>query len=53
MKTFKNLLILSIIILFSYSCEPEEMPQDEVTAVDNISATGDSKDEVKDRKGNS
>jgi len=51
MKNFKNLLILSIIALFTYSCEPEEMPQDE--AVDNISANGDYDDEVKDRKGNS
>tara|TARA_R110002012_G_scaffold321439_1_gene549199 strand:+ start:1299 stop:1460 length:162 start_codon:yes stop_codon:yes gene_type:complete len=53
MKNFKNLLILSIIALFTYSCEPEEMPQDEVQAVDNISANGESDDEVKDRKGNS
>tara|TARA_B100002049_G_C16018824_1_gene349302 strand:+ start:339 stop:500 length:162 start_codon:yes stop_codon:yes gene_type:complete len=53
MKNFKNLLILSIIALFTYSCEPEEMPKDEVEAVDNVSAHGDNDDEVEDRKGNS
>lgn len=46
MKTFKNLLILSIITLFTYSCEPEELPEDSIIAVDNISAdTGDQKNE--------
>ncbi len=53
MKTFKNLLILSIIAMLTYSCEPEEMPQSEAQAVDNVSANGDSDDEVEDRKGNS
>lgn len=53
MKTFKNLLILSIIALFTYSCEPEELPENTVMKTNNISAgTGDQGDEVIDRKGN-
>lgn len=53
MKTFKNLLSLTFLILIAYSCEPEELPGTTTVKHENISAgTGDQDDEVIDRKGN-
>lgn len=53
MKNLKFLLSLTLLVLTAYACEPEEMPQEEVQAVDNISANGNSDDEVEYRKDNS
>jgi len=51
MKTFKNLLSLTFLILITYSCEPEKLPEDKALNPTNISAdTGDDADEVEDRK---
>lgn len=53
MKTFKNLLSLTFLILIAYSCEPEELPteKNKLKTTNNISAhTGDKDDEVEDRK---
>lgn len=51
MKTFKNLLSLTFLILIAYSCEPEELPEDKTLNPTNISAdTGDQDDEEEDRK---
>ncbi|MEP6260067.1 MAG: hypothetical protein ABJ092_00710 [Gillisia sp.] len=53
MKTIKNLLSLSFLILLTYSCEPEESPINNSRDIDNISAdTGDQGDVKEDRKGN-
>lgn len=51
MKTFKNLLSLTFLILIAYSCEPEELPENKTSNHTNISAdSGDQDDEVEDRK---
>tara|TARA_R100000789_G_C2963079_1_gene138504 strand:+ start:485 stop:646 length:162 start_codon:yes stop_codon:yes gene_type:complete len=51
MKTLRNLLGVTFFILTAYSCEPEELPQEEILNQTNISAdTGDKADEVEDRK---
>ncbi|VVV00916.1 hypothetical protein [Mesonia oceanica] len=53
MKTFKNLLSITFLILIAYSCEPEELPDSSVSDNQNITAsTGDQDDEVIDRKDN-
>ncbi|MDT0641587.1 hypothetical protein RM553_01965 [Zunongwangia sp. F363] len=47
MKTFKNLLSLTLIVLVAYSCEPEELPETTTSIHKNISAdTGDQDYEV-------
>jgi hypothetical protein len=51
MKTFKNLLILSIIAVFTYSCEPEELPENTTMEIEYITAgTGDQAEEEETRK---
>lgn len=54
MKTIKNLLSLSFLILITYSCEPEELPNEnnQLNIPNNVSAHGDQDDDVEDRKGN-
>lgn len=52
MKIIRNLLLLSSILLISYSCEPEDLPDDSLDSPTNISAHGDQDDDVEDRKGN-
>lgn len=53
MKTIKNLLSLSFLVLITYSCEPEELPEINNKTIDNVSAdTGNQGDVEKDRKGN-
>lgn len=50
MKTIKNLLSLSFLILLTYSCEPEELPQTNPLIIDNVSAdTGDQGEEPENR----
>ena len=45
MKTIKNLLSLSFLILITYSCEPEILPEPNQLTIDNLSAeTGNQKD---------
>ena len=45
MKTIKILFTLSLFTMTFYSCEPEELPKNNVPNVENISAdTGDQKD---------
>jgi|TARA_R100000501_G_C2626844_1_gene120625 hypothetical protein len=52
MKTFKNLSILSIIVLLTYSCEPEELPENTSMEIEDITvATGDQAEEEEKRKG--
>lgn len=47
MKTLKNLLSLTFLILIAYSCEPEQLPDTKPSINKNISAaTGDQDDEV-------
>jgi hypothetical protein len=53
MKKLKFLLSLTLLVLTAYSCEPEELPPSEPDAVEDVSANGDTDDEVTDRKGNS
>lgn len=53
MKIFKNFFPLLFLLLIAYSCEPEELPENTIENVENISAnTGDQGQEVEDRKGN-
>jgi hypothetical protein len=52
MKIIRNLLLLSSILLTSYSCEPEDLSDDPLDSSTNISAHGDQDDDVEDRKGN-
>lgn len=53
MKTIKNLLSLSFLILITYSCEPDELPEINYMTIGNVSAdTGNQGDVVEDRKGN-
>lgn len=59
MKTIKNLLSIAFLLIVAYSCEPEEIPEnDNLTEAqnikdmdgENISAdTGDTDNEVDDR----
>ena len=45
MKTIKNLLSLGFLILITYSCEPEILPEPNQLIIDNLSAeTGNQKD---------
>ncbi|EIJ37110.1 MULTISPECIES: hypothetical protein [Flavobacteriaceae] len=53
MKTFKNLLCVTFLILIAYSCEPEELPDNSISENQKITAsTGDQDDEVVERKEN-
>ena len=51
MKTIKNSLMLIALVLTSYSCEPEKLPENTTVNPINISAdNGNTDDEVEDRK---
>lgn len=54
MKTIKNLLSLSFLVIITYSCEPEELPNEnnQLNFPINELASGDKDDDVEDRKGN-
>lgn len=53
MKIIKNLLCLSFLILITYSCEPDELPDINYMPIENVSAdTGNQGDVEEDRKGN-
>lgn len=54
MKNFKNLICLIFIAVLAYSCEPEELPDNQNMEVNDITANTDEYDgdDVTDRKGN-
>ena len=53
MKTIRNLFCLSFMILSLYSCEPEELPNQNLQMEEVSGGTGEYGGDVEDRKGNS